>query len=93
MFFVSLKFHGKPETIIEVSQTLQSVTKKLKKVEGCVDVQIYRVFNDEKIIFFVEEWGKQRDLEKHMKSDLFAVLIGSAGLLTKPPEIRLMVEN
>jgi quinol monooxygenase YgiN len=93
MFFVTLKLHGKPENAIELTQTLQGVANKLKMVEGCVDVQIYKVLNDESIFFFAEEWKKQRNLEKHMKSYLFAALTGTKGLLVKPPEVRLMVEN
>jgi quinol monooxygenase YgiN len=93
MFFVTLKLHGKPENVIEITQTLNAVANKLKKVEGCVDVQVYKVLNDENILFITEEWEKQGNLEKHMKSDLFAALLGTKGLLVKPPEVRLMVEN
>jgi quinol monooxygenase YgiN len=81
MFFVSLKLHGKPENVIDLTQTLQCVANKLKIVEGCVDVQIYKILNDENIFFFAEEWKKQRNLEKHMKSDLFAALMGTKGSL------------
>jgi quinol monooxygenase YgiN len=93
MFFVTLKLHGKPENVIEITQTLNAIANKLKKVEGCADVQVYKVLNDENILFFAEEWEKQVNLEKHMKSDLFAALLGTKGLLVKPAEVRLMAES
>jgi quinol monooxygenase YgiN len=30
----------------------------VKKVEGCMDAQIYQHINDENNLFFVEEWEK-----------------------------------
>ena len=93
MFFVTVKLHGKPENIIEITQTLQGIAKKLKKVEECVDVQVYRMLNDENIFFFAEEWEEKLNLEKHIKSDLFAALRGIKGLLKKPPVITFMVKN
>jgi quinol monooxygenase YgiN len=93
MFFVTLKLHCKPENAIELALSLQGIANKTKMVEGCVDVHLYKVLNDENIFFFAEEWKKQRNLEEHMKSDLFAALLGTKGLLVKPAEVRLMAES
>ena len=49
--------------------------------------------DDENIFFLVEEWQQQRHLDDHMKSSLFAALLGIKGLLTKEPEIKFMAEN
>ena len=44
-----------------------------------------------KTFFFLgEEWHKQRQLDDHMKSSLFAALLGFKGLLAKEPEIKFM---
>jgi quinol monooxygenase YgiN len=58
-----------------------------------MDAQVYQHINDENNLFFVEEWEKQRNLDDHMKSSLFAALLGIKGRLVKPPEIKFMVEN
>ena len=65
----------------------------MKKLEGCTDVHVYRDIQDENIFFLVEEWHKQRSMEEHAKSDLFAALVGAKGLLVNPPEIKFMAEN
>ena len=93
MFIVTFRLHSKPESRVEIAQTLQGISDKVKKIEGCTDVHIYKDIEDENIFFFVEEWQKQRNLEEHAKSDLFAALLGTKGLLVKPPEVKFMLEN
>lgn len=93
MHVVTMKLQGKPEKCLEIAQSLQGIANKLKKLEGCIDSQVYQAFDDEYTFFFVEEWQKQRALDDHMKSSLFAALLGIKELLTRPLEIKFMVEN
>jgi len=93
MFFVTLKLQSKLKNNVEIIQTLQGIADKVKKITGCSNVHVYKDIQDESIFFFVEEWQKQRNMEEHAKSDLFAALVGTKGLLVKSPEVRFMVEN
>jgi quinol monooxygenase YgiN len=93
MFFVTFKLQSKSNNNVEIIQTLQGIADKVRKIEGCTNVHVYRDIQDESIFFLVEEWQKQRDLEEHAKSDLFAALGGTKGLLVKSPEINFLVEN
>ena len=93
MFVVTFKLHGKPENLLEISQSLEGIAEKVKKLEGCVDTRIYQDTSDERIFYFVEEWQKQRQLDDHMKSSLFGALLGIKGLLVKEPEIKFMNES
>jgi quinol monooxygenase YgiN len=93
MFFVTFKLLGKQKNYVEITQTLQGIADKVKKIEGCANVHVYRNIQDENIFYLVEEWQKQRNLEEHTKSDLFAALGGTKGLLVKSPEIKFLVEN
>ena len=93
MFVVTFKLHGKPENLLEISQSLEGIAEKVKKLEGCLDTRIYQDTSDESVFYFVEEWQKQRQLDDHMKSSLFAALLGIKGLLVKEPEIKFMSEE
>lgn len=93
MFFVTFKLYGKPESLLEINQSLEGIAKKVKKVEGCVDTRIYQDTSDESIFYFVEEWQKQHHLDDHMKSSLFAALLGIEGLLVQSPEVKFMTED
>ncbi len=90
MVGVTFKLHGKTEKLLEIRQSLKGIAEKVKKLEGCMDTKVYQDTDNENIFLLVEEWQKQRQLDDHMKSSLFAALLGSKGLLTKDPEIKFM---
>ena len=93
MAIVTFKLHGKPEKLIEINQSLQGHATKVKKLDGCKNTNIYQGTEDKNIFFLIEEWHKQRQLDDHMKSSLFAALLGIKGLLVKSPEIKFMNEG
>ncbi len=93
MFVVTFELHGKPETRVEITQSLQGLAEKIIKLDGCVNASIYLHIDNENHFFFVEEWDKQRNLDDHLKSSLFAALLGIKGLLVKAPEIKFLIES
>jgi quinol monooxygenase YgiN len=93
MVVVTFKLNVKPEKLIEIRQSLNDIAEKVKQLEGCRDTKVYQDMHNENTFFMVEEWQKQRQLDDHMKSSLFAALIGIKGLLTKEPEIMFMNED
>jgi len=93
MYVATFKLQCKPEKQHEINQTLEEIVDRVKKLEGCKNTKIYKDKNDENIFFLVEEWQNQRHLDDHMKSNLFAALLGIKGLLTKEPEIMFMDEH
>jgi len=93
VYIVTFELQGKTETRIEITQSLQGIAEKIKKLEGFINTSIYRDINDENIYLLVEEWQQRRHLDDHMKSNLFAALLGFSGLLTKEPEIKFMNED
>ena len=93
VFIVTFELQGKPETRTEIIQSLQGIAEKITRLEGCLNTGIYQSINDENIFFFIEEWQKQRNLDDHLKSSLFAALLGIKGLLVKAPKIKFMSES
>ena len=93
MVVVTFKLHGNPGNMLEISQSLKGVAEKVKKLDGCNDAKVYQDADDKNIFFLIEEWQQQRQLDDHMKSNLFAALLGIKGLLVKEPEIKFMAEN
>ena len=93
MVVVTFKLHGKPANLVEINQSLKGIAAKVKNLEGCKDTKVYQDVDDESIFFLVEEWDKQRQLDDHMKTSLFAALLGINGLLQKEPEIMFMNEE
>jgi quinol monooxygenase YgiN len=72
---------------------LKEIAAKVKKLDGCQEINIYQDKDDDDIFFMIEEWQQQRHLDDHMKTGLFSALLGIKGLLRKEPEIKFMKEE
>jgi len=93
MVIVTFKLYGKPESRLEIRQSLNGIAGKVKKLDGCNDTEIYQDIDDKDTFFMVEKWDKQRQLDDHMKTSLFSALLGIRVLLTKKPKIMFMKED
>ena len=89
MIIVQISMQVLAEKHKEVLQTLLSLMAPMEKEVGCLG---YTFLNDikEKTTFYVlEEWENRQKLDKHLKSDLFGVLLGLKGLLRQPHGIHI----
>lgn len=93
MYTLTFKVHGKPDRATEIRQSLEGIAEKVKKVEGCLDANVYSKISAEHIFLLSQEWQKRRALEDHLNSGLFAALLGISSLLEKPPEIRRYIDD
>jgi len=93
MAVVTFKLHCKSGKQLEINQSLVGIADKLKKLDGCKNSKVYQDVEDESIFFLVEEWQTQRQLDDHMKTNLFKALLGIDELLVKKPEIMFMNED
>jgi quinol monooxygenase YgiN len=71
----------------ELVQTLQSLLAPIRNQKGCLSYHFYFEIGDEDALCLIEEWETQADLDTHLKSDDFAVLLGSITLLKGQSEI------
>ena len=72
----------------EVLQTMKAILGPIRREVGCISCNCYVDVEDEGIFFFKEDWKTREDLDNHLKTDRFAVLIGAMSLLNAEPEIR-----
>ena len=72
----------------EVLQTMKAILGPIRREQGCISCNCYVDVEDEGIFFFKEDWKTREDLDNHLKTDRFAVLIGAMSLLNAEPEIR-----
>ncbi len=72
----------------EVLQTMIAILGPIRREQGCISCNCYVDVEDEGIFFFKEEWMTREDLDNHLRTDRFAVLIGAMSLLNSEPEIR-----
>ena len=88
MIVTSTKISVKPENRKEFLQTLHSLIGRIRDGKGCVSYNLYRDVENENDFVIVEEWETQADLDNHLRSDRFGVLLGALSLSSETPEIR-----
>jgi quinol monooxygenase YgiN len=88
MIDATIKITAPPEKRKEVLQTFQAILSPIRREKGCISCNCYVDVESENIIFFKEEWKSSEDLNTHLRSVHFGVLIGAMKLLNKEPDIR-----
>jgi len=77
-----------PEKQKEVMQTLLSIIDLTGKDNGCLSCNLLCDMEDKNIYTLIEEWETREDLERHIRSERFSVLLGTKSLLAEPLEVR-----
>lgn len=76
------------EKLKEFLQTVRASFEPIRQEQGCLSCNCYRNIETENALFLREVWRTREDLESHVGSVIFRVLIGAMSLLESPPEIR-----
>ena len=89
MIIVRIGMHALPEKQKEVMQTLLSMIESTGKERGCLNHHVFRDIEDENVFSLIDEWETREDLDDHIKSDRFSILLGTKSLLYEPPQIEI----
>ncbi|KGO33029.1 MAG: antibiotic biosynthesis monooxygenase family protein [Desulfoprunum sp.] len=82
------RLHVLPEKQKEVLQTLLSLIE-LPGMDGCLSYDIFGDIEDNTIFSLISEWQSRRQLNRHMSSERFSVLLGTRSLLSEQLKIRI----
>ena len=83
-----------PEKQKEVMQTLLSMIETAKNERGCLSYEVFYHMADKTVFNLIEEWETHEDLDRHIQSERFGVLLGTKSLLAGPLEMKIhMVSN
>jgi quinol monooxygenase YgiN len=78
-----------PENQKEVMQTLLSMVDSTGKERGCRSHHVLRDIEDENVFCLIDEWETREDLDQHIRSAKFGVLLGTKSLLCEPLKIQI----
>jgi quinol monooxygenase YgiN len=73
----------------EVMQTLLSMIEPTENERGCLSCHVFRDIENQNVFSLIEEWETRQDLDDHIRSDRFSVLLGTKSLLTEPQQIEI----
>jgi quinol monooxygenase YgiN len=89
MIVVRITLNVLPEKQKEVVQTLLSMMGPMEKEAGCLSCSLLSDVKDKNQLCVLEEWKNHEKLDRHLKSDMFGVLLGAKSLLCQPHGIRI----
>ena len=81
-----VRMNVRPEKRKELAQTLYSIVGQVRKEGGCLQANFYQDVENETEFIVVEEWASEKDLDDHLQSDIFTILMGAGSLMRLPPE-------
>jgi quinol monooxygenase YgiN len=73
----------------ELMQTLVSMIEPAGKEKGCLSYDVFCDIDGKTVFSLIEEWETREDLDRHIGSDRFSVLLGTKSLLAKPMEMKI----
>ena len=89
MIFFRMTMNVFPEKQLEVMQTLLSLIEPMGKESGCLSYSVFCDIEDKNRFNLLEEWETRKNLDRHIASHRFGVLLGTRALLYKPPKIQI----
>ena len=89
MILVRIILNSFAEKQKEVMQTLLSMIKSPGKKSGNLSYDIFCDIEDKNVFNLFSEWETRQDLDRHLRSDRFSVLLGTKSLLSKPLQIQI----
>jgi quinol monooxygenase YgiN len=73
----------------EMMQTLLSMIEPSAKEKGCLGYDVFCDLEENHVFSLIEEWETHEDLDRHIRSERFSVLLGTKSLLEKPLEMKI----
>jgi quinol monooxygenase YgiN len=89
MIVVRITMNVLPEKQKELIQTILSMVGSMENAEGCLSYALFCNLEDSNLLNLLEEWQTRKDLDQHLRSDMFGVLLGTKSLLTEPHGIQI----
>ena len=90
MILVIITLNAAPEKRKELLQTLKSIIGRIHEEKGCTRVRLLLDGDDGNIQYLMEEWNTREDLDDHIRSDLFGVLLGAKSILSEQLDFKIM---
>ena len=89
MIIVRISMQALMEKRTEIMQTLLSMIEPVRKERGCLSYDVFYGIDGQRVFNLIEEWETREDLDRHIRSDRFSVLLGTKSLLAKPLEMKI----
>ena len=91
MVIITIKMEIPQDKTKELLQAMLVIKERMLIERGCIECDFLKHVDDEKSYRLVGKWQREDDLNHHLQSEAFSVVLGAMSLLHKQAEIRLDV--
>src|SRR5688572_5514076 len=91
MIVTTIRMQTTPQNHKELMQTFRSLSNPIQSEHGCKSCRIYREVGNEEAVIVIQEWDCRNNLDKHLRSVEFAVMVGAMSLLERPDRVEFQV--
>ena len=89
MIVIKITMTVLPGKQLELTQTLLSMIGLTIGEKGCLNYAVFCDIEDKNSFVLLQEWNTRKDLDRHIRSHRFGVLLGTKTLLGEPPKIQI----
>jgi quinol monooxygenase YgiN len=89
VIIVRITMNSLIEKRTEVKQTLLSMIEPTENGRGCLSCHVLRDVENKNVFSLIQKWETREDLDEHLKSDRFSVLLGTKSLLCERQQIEI----
>ena len=89
MIILRMTMNALPEKQKELMLTLISMIEPTAKEKGCLSYDVFCDIEDKNVFCLIGVWQNRQDLEHHLRTDRFGVLLGTKTLLIEPLKIQI----
>jgi quinol monooxygenase YgiN len=87
MISAILRIHCRQDKISDVNRLFRSLIEPTRVEDGCISCRLYHEAGQPNVIAWVEEWETEKDLRRHLKSDVYRKILAALDLAEEEPEI------
>lgn len=89
MIILKMTMNALAEKQKEVLQTLVSMIEPTAREKGCLSNNVFSDIEDKNVFSLHEVWENREELERHLRSNRFGVLLGTKSLLSEPLKVQI----
>jgi quinol monooxygenase YgiN len=89
MIVVKIAMNVLQEKQKELVQTILSMIGPMENEVGCLSYALFCNIENKNLLNLLEEWQTRKDLDRHLRSEMFSVLLGTKSLLCDRPQIQI----
>ena len=89
MIVIKITMNAIPSKQLEMTQTFLSIIEPTEKEAGCIGYGVFCDTKDKNRFCLLEEWKTREELDLHIASHQFSILLGTKALLCEPMDIQI----